>query len=58
MNSDKDYLKLIYDIRKAIINSRYQAMRVVNKEQLLLYLRTGKILSEKIDENKWGLKNS
>gem|GEM_PF-3154250 len=29
-------------------------MRLANKERLLLYFKTGKMLSEKIESEKWG----
>ncbi len=53
---DKQYLQFIADLRQNIIQSRYIAARLVNKEQLLLYYRTGKMLSEKIAIEKWGAK--
>jgi predicted nuclease of restriction endonuclease-like (RecB) superfamily len=34
----------------------YVAARLTNKEQLLLYFKTGKALSEKIASQKWGAK--
>lgn len=50
------YLKFITDLKKNILQSRYQAARLANKEQLLLYLRTGRMLSEKVKKEKWGAK--
>ena len=29
-------------------------MRLANKQQLLLYYKTGKMLSDKVDHEKWG----
>jgi predicted nuclease of restriction endonuclease-like (RecB) superfamily len=53
---DKKYLDFITDLKQNIIQSRYIAARLANKEQLLLYFKTGKMLSEKIDAEKWGAK--
>ena len=47
---------LITDLKQNIVQSRYAAARLANKEQLLLYFRIGKILSEKIAAEKWGAK--
>lgn len=44
------------ELKQNMISSRYQAMRLANKEQLILYFKTGKMLSEKIDNDKWGAK--
>lgn len=46
----------ITDLKTNIVQSRYAAMRLANKEQLLLYFKTGKMLSEKIAIQKWGTK--
>jgi len=53
---DKKYIDFITDLKQNIIQSRYIAARLANKEQLLLYFKTGKMLSEKIDAEKWGAK--
>jgi hypothetical protein len=45
---DKEYLRLIGDLKQSIIQSRYAAARLANREQLMLYFKTGKVLSEKI----------
>ena len=50
------YLQFITELKKSIIQSRYQAARLANKEQLLLYLRTGRMLSDKVKKEKWGAK--
>lgn len=50
------YVAFIRELKSRIINSRYQAARLVNREQLLLYYETGKSLSEKIAANNWGAK--
>lgn len=56
MKTTKQYLQFITELKQNIINSRYQAARLANKEQLLLYLKIGKMLAEKIDAEKWGAK--
>src|SRR5688572_3984280 len=53
---DKKYLQFIIELKQHIISSRYIAARLANKEQLLLYYRTGKSLSEKTTLEKWGAK--
>jgi DUF1016 N-terminal domain len=53
---DKGYVEFISDLKKNIVQSRYVAARLANKEQLLLYFRTGRMLSEKIVTEKWGAK--
>lgn len=53
---NKQYIQLIADLKQGIIQSRYAAARFANKEQLLLYFKTGKVLSEKIAAEKWGAK--
>lgn len=52
----KSYLQFINDLKKSIVQSRYQAARLANREQLLLYFKTGKMLSEKVNNEKWGAK--
>ncbi len=56
MKIDKNYLELIQSIKKQIVQSRYAAARLANREQLLLYFKTGKIISDKIKSQKWGSK--
>ncbi len=53
---NKEYIEFIAGPRQNIIQSRYIAAKLANKEQLLLYFRTGKMLSEKIAAEKWGAK--
>ena len=53
---NKEYIRLIVDLKQSIIQSRYAAARLANKEQLMLYFKTGKVLSEKIAAEKWGAK--
>lgn len=53
---NKQYIRLIADLKQSIVQSRYVAARLANKEQLLLYFKTGKMLAEKIAAEKWGVK--
>jgi predicted nuclease of restriction endonuclease-like (RecB) superfamily len=53
---DKDYVEFVADLKQRIIQSRYIAARLANKEQLLLYFKTGEMLSKKIDSDNWGAK--
>jgi DUF1016 N-terminal domain len=53
---DKGYVEFISDLKKNIVQSRYVAARLVNKEQLLLYFKTGRMLAEKIAAVEWGAK--
>ncbi|MEO8771066.1 MAG: DUF1016 N-terminal domain-containing protein [Ferruginibacter sp.] len=56
MVHDKNYPEFIHLLKQEIINSRYQAARLANREQLMLYFKTGKMLSEKVKVPKWGTK--
>jgi predicted nuclease of restriction endonuclease-like (RecB) superfamily len=53
---NKEYIDFIAGLKQNIIQSRYIAAKLANKEALLLYFRTGKMLSEKIAAEKWGAK--
>lgn len=50
------YIEFIQSIKMQIVQSRYTAARLANQEQLLLYFKTGKMISEKIKSQKWGSK--
>lgn len=52
--SNKSYTRFVEELKKQILQSRYQAARLVNKEILFLYFMTGKSISEKIQKEKWG----
>jgi predicted nuclease of restriction endonuclease-like (RecB) superfamily len=56
MKLDKNYTELINTLKQEIVNSRYHAARLANREQLKLYFITGKLLSEKAESQKWGTK--
>lgn len=50
------YDALLSELTTQILQSRYRAARLVNRELLLLYFAVGKRLSEKIASEKWGAK--
>lgn len=56
MNSTNQYSTLLNDISSHILQSRYRAARLVNRELLLLYFAVGKRLSEKVAAENWGTK--
>lgn len=51
---NKNYLSFIQELKQNIVHSRYMAARLANREQILLYFRTGKLLTEKVENEKWG----
>src|ERR1700722_8336597 len=53
---EKNYVAFIADLKQRIIQSRYIAARLANKEQLLLYFKTGEMLAKKIEAEEWGAK--
>jgi hypothetical protein len=52
----QDYIQFVAELKRNIVQSRYIAASLANREQLLLYIKTGKMLSEKIAVQKWGSK--
>lgn len=50
----KGYVELVAELKKSIVQSRYIAAKLANKEQLLLYFKTGMMLVEKVAAEKWG----
>ncbi len=50
---DKGFIK---DLKSAILQSRYIAARIVNKELIVLYYGIGKKINTKIKEQNWGSK--
>jgi predicted nuclease of restriction endonuclease-like (RecB) superfamily len=51
-----EYLNVIKDLKLAIVQSRYVVARLANHELLNLYFRTGKIITDHINDNDWGSK--
>lgn len=49
-----NYINFISEIKQQIIQSRYIAAKLVNKEQLVLYFNTGRVLSQKVKAENWG----
>ncbi|WP_417603251.1 PDDEXK nuclease domain-containing protein [Owenweeksia hongkongensis] len=49
-------LHFIKSLKEQILQSRYQAARLVNRELVLLYFNVGQSLHQKIKEEKWGAK--
>lgn len=56
MKESNEYNLLLSDISSQILQSRYRAARLVNRELLLLYFAVGRRLSEKVASEKWGTK--
>jgi predicted nuclease of restriction endonuclease-like (RecB) superfamily len=52
----KSYKQTILQLKKAILNSRYNAATLVNKEMIVLYFSIGKLISIRTIEEKWGTK--
>jgi predicted nuclease of restriction endonuclease-like (RecB) superfamily len=52
----KGYEKLLEQLKKDIQQTQLQAALAVTKELIMLYWRIGKMLSEKITNEKWGTK--
>jgi len=50
----KDYLKFIDEVKQSILQSRYRAASLANRELVLLYYITGYRLATKIQEANWG----
>ena len=48
MKIDKNYVEFIQSIKKQIVQSRYAAARLVNREQITTIFQTGKMISDKI----------
>lgn len=50
------YTETLKSLKSAILSSRYRAAILVNQEVLTLYFFVGKLISEKIQQEKWGAK--
>lgn len=53
---NKSYARFIVELKQSILQSRYHAASLANREQLLLYLYVGNRLSDKVKSEKWGSK--
>jgi len=56
MINTQNYSDTIRNLKIAILKSRYRAASLANRELLTLYFKVGKLLSDKVRENKWGTK--
>lgn len=54
--STQDYLNFLEDLKGRVSSSRYQAVRAVNKELILLYHYIGTQILQKQEEQGWGAK--
>lgn len=54
MPANNTYLHFVQEVKQQILQSRYHAAKLVNRELLLLYYNIGKMLYEKIKQAKWG----
>jgi predicted nuclease of restriction endonuclease-like (RecB) superfamily len=54
MTEQKTYIHFVQQLKEQILQSRFQAAKLVNRELLLLYYSIGKMISEKIKKEKWG----
>jgi predicted nuclease of restriction endonuclease-like (RecB) superfamily len=54
MEANQHYTQLLQDLKFRISQSRYVAARLVNQEQLKLYLSVGSLIDKKIQEQQWG----
>ena len=52
----KGYAKLFEQLKADIKQTQLRAALSVTKELILLYWRTGKVLSEKVNNERWGSK--
>ncbi len=48
------YLQAVEKIKTAILQSQYNAIRLANQEQLKLYFRIGRYISENSRTGYWG----
>ena len=48
------YLQAVEQIKKAILQSQYNAVRLANQEQLKLYLGIGRYISDNSRSGFWG----
>lgn len=51
-----DYRHIIYELKNTILNSRFNAAKMVNKELICLYFSIGKKISETAKAESWGSK--
>jgi len=54
--AQRKLISFVRDLKKTILRSRYQAVRLVNRELIMLYWQVGNMLSERIEKEGWGSK--
>ncbi|NMG11182.1 PDDEXK nuclease domain-containing protein [Brasilonema sp. UFV-L1] len=56
MNSGlpSSYPQFLSDLKRRIQEARYLSLKAINKESIALYWDTGKMLSQKVEKEKWG----
>jgi predicted nuclease of restriction endonuclease-like (RecB) superfamily len=54
MQENDTYIQFVQEAKQQILQSRYQAAKLVNKELLFLYFNIGKMIFEKVKKEKWG----
>ena len=52
--NQKDYTEAVRMIKEAILNSQYEAGKLINGHQLMLYYRIGKYISANSRKGFWG----
>jgi hypothetical protein len=53
-----DYKTLIIHLKSAILQSRFDAARLANKELLGLHFQIGKLIAHRVQQSGWGAKTS
>jgi len=53
---DKPDKHIIHELKKAILQSRYQAAKLVNRELISLYFYIGNLISVNAGKQSWGSK--
>ncbi len=56
MKLENAHIETIKELKSAILSSRYRLAVLANSEMLGLYFTVGKLISQKIKEEKWGSK--
>ena len=54
MPTNNTYLQFVQEVKQQILQSRYHAAKLVNRELLLLYYSIGKMIFDKVKKEKWG----
>jgi len=54
MELEKTFTEFVVEIKTQIKAAQYQALQIVNKEQITLYWSIGKTIVERQSQNNWG----